>query len=174
MRRQFIARNRRMMLVRFSALILGCLALAACVSDDVAPKPEPSFYIDLARPGAQLDAAAAASMISGYRANNNLPAVTLDPELTRFAAAQGQHAAQGRHPHRHRRGLYAGLQIQGLLVADPGGAGRQEGLSFLSFPRRRGPSTPWACDSISFNCDYCHARLRGHDSKFLDLRLCAD
>src|SRR5450631_802866 len=88
MRRQFIARNRRMMLVRFSALILGCLALAACVSDDVAPKPEPSFYIDLGRPGAQLDAAAAASMISGYRANNNLPAVTLDPELMRLAAAQ--------------------------------------------------------------------------------------
>ena len=36
-------------------------------------------------PGAQLDEAAAASMISGYRANNGLPAVTLDPDLTRMA-----------------------------------------------------------------------------------------
>jgi uncharacterized protein YkwD len=77
-----------MTLVRFSALILGCFALVACAGGDTAPKPEPSFYIDLARPGAQLDAAAAASMISGYRANNNLPAVTLDPELMRLAAAQ--------------------------------------------------------------------------------------
>ena len=32
----------------------------------------------------------AASMISGYRANNNLPAVTLDPELMRLAAAQAE------------------------------------------------------------------------------------
>ena len=52
------------------------------------PKAEPSFYRNLAQPGAQLDAAAAASMISGYRANNGLPAVTLDPELTRLAEAQ--------------------------------------------------------------------------------------
>jgi uncharacterized protein YkwD len=52
------------------------------------PKQEPSFYRSLAQPGAQLDEAAAASMISGYRANNDLPAVTLDPELTRLAQAQ--------------------------------------------------------------------------------------
>jgi uncharacterized protein YkwD len=79
-----------MMLLRFSALILGCFALVACAGNDAAPKPEPSFYTDLARPGAQLDAAAAASMISGYRSNNNLPAVTLDPELMRLAAAQAE------------------------------------------------------------------------------------
>ena len=79
-----------MTLVRFSALILGCFALVACAGNDAAPKPEPSFYIDLARPGAQLDAAAAASMISGYRANNNLPSVTLDPELMRLAQAQAE------------------------------------------------------------------------------------
>jgi uncharacterized protein YkwD len=79
-----------MMLVRFSVLILGGFALGACAGGDTAPRPEPSFYIDLARPGAQLDAAAAASMISGYRANNNLTAVTLDPELMRLAAAQAE------------------------------------------------------------------------------------
>jgi uncharacterized protein YkwD len=77
-----------MMPVRFSALILGCFALTACAANDTTPKSEPSFYRDLAQPGAQLDSAAAVSMISGYRANNNLPAVTLDPELTRLAQAQ--------------------------------------------------------------------------------------
>jgi uncharacterized protein YkwD len=70
------------------ALMAALLALAACAGSDTVPKSEPSFYRDLAQPGAQLDAAAAASMISGYRANNNLPAVTLDPELTRLAQAQ--------------------------------------------------------------------------------------
>jgi uncharacterized protein YkwD len=74
--------------VRLSALIVALFALAACAGSDAVPKAEPSFYRDLAAPGAQLDAVAAASMISGYRANNNLPAVTLDLELTRMAQAQ--------------------------------------------------------------------------------------
>ena len=68
-------------------LILAGFALAGCLAENV-PTSEPSFYRNLAQPGAQLDAAAAASMISGYRANNGLPAVTLDPELTRLAQAQ--------------------------------------------------------------------------------------
>ena len=66
-------------------LALG--ALAGCAVD-YASKAEPSFYRNLAQPGAQIDAAAAASMISGYRSNNGLPAVTFDPELTRLAEAQ--------------------------------------------------------------------------------------
>jgi uncharacterized protein YkwD len=77
-----------MMPVRFSALMMALLALAACAGTEKVPKAEPSFYLDLAQPGAELDGAAAASMISGYRANNNLPPVTLDPELTRLAQAQ--------------------------------------------------------------------------------------
>jgi uncharacterized protein YkwD len=77
--------------VLIGALILGCVALAGCAGgDNVVPKSEPSFYRDLAQPGAQLDAAAAASIISGYRSNNGLPAVALDPELTRLAAAQAE------------------------------------------------------------------------------------
>ena len=67
--------------------MMALLALAGCGTNEV-PKEEPSFYRNLAQPGAQLDATAAASMISGYRTNNGLAAVTLDPELTRLAEAQ--------------------------------------------------------------------------------------
>ena len=74
-------------MLRALVVILALVALCGCAADFV-PKAEPSFYRDLAQPGAQLDAAAAASMISGYRTNNGLPAVTLDPELTRLAEAQ--------------------------------------------------------------------------------------
>ena len=74
-------------MLRALVVILALVALSGCTADTV-PKAEPSFYRNLAQPGAQLDAAAAASMISGYRSNNGLPAVTLDPELTRLAEAQ--------------------------------------------------------------------------------------
>jgi uncharacterized protein YkwD len=80
--------------VRLALPILALFALAACAGDCVVAKNEPSFYRNLAQPGAELDAAAAASMISGYRANNGLGAVTLDPELTRLAAAQAATMAQ--------------------------------------------------------------------------------
>jgi uncharacterized protein YkwD len=66
---------------------LALLALAGCAVNEP-PKGEPSIYRDLARPGAELDAAAAASMISGYRANHGLPPVALDPTLMRLAQAQ--------------------------------------------------------------------------------------
>jgi uncharacterized protein YkwD len=82
-----------MMLLRSGALLLATLALAGCGStapDTFVPKAEPTMYRSMAQPGQQLDEAAAASMISGYRANNNLPAVTLDPELTRLAQAQAE------------------------------------------------------------------------------------
>src|SRR5258708_10349652 len=39
---------------------------------------------------AGLDSAAAASMLSGYRANNGLAAVTIDPELMKLADAQAR------------------------------------------------------------------------------------
>ena len=64
-------------------------ALGSCASDYVPPK-DPSFYANLAQPGAQLDAAAAASMISGYRSNNGLTAVALDPALMKLAQAQAE------------------------------------------------------------------------------------
>jgi len=74
-------------MLRLFVALLALSALAGCAAEYV-PKAEPSFYRNLAQPGAQLDAAAAASMISGYRTNNGLGAVTLDPELTRLAEAQ--------------------------------------------------------------------------------------
>lgn len=61
------------------------LAASGCAGE--APPPssgQPSFYRNLAE-GGQLDPAAAASMISGYRSNNGLGAVTLDPVLMKFA-----------------------------------------------------------------------------------------
>jgi uncharacterized protein YkwD len=70
-------------LCALSAGLLGCAA-------ENKPSGTPSFYRSMAEDGAQLDAAAAASMISGYRANNALGAVTLDPELMRLAQSQAQ------------------------------------------------------------------------------------
>jgi len=84
-----------MRLVRLLLPALALMTLGACaVSDNYQPKGEPSFYRNLAQPGAELDAAAAASMITGYRANNGLPAVALDPELMRLAQAQADTMAK--------------------------------------------------------------------------------
>jgi uncharacterized protein YkwD len=79
--------------------LLTAAGLAGC-TDNAPPSGQPSFYIDLAQPAAVLDAAAAQSMISGYRGNNGLGPVTLDPELMRLAAEQAQvMAAKGKLDH---------------------------------------------------------------------------
>ena len=65
------------------------LCLAACAGD-VAPPEQPTFYRSMASPVAELDAATAASMISGYRQNNGLGAVTLDPTLMQMAQTQAR------------------------------------------------------------------------------------
>jgi uncharacterized protein YkwD len=75
--------------IRLLLAVLGITVLGGC-ADTYMPKSEPSFYRNLAQPGAELDAATAASMISGYRANNGLPAVELDPQLMRLARAQAE------------------------------------------------------------------------------------
>src|SRR5215813_8053380 len=77
-------------------LVLATLALAGLggCADTSVPKGEPSFYRNLTQAGAELDAAAAASMISGYRSNNGLPAVTIDPELMRLAQTQADTMAK--------------------------------------------------------------------------------
>jgi uncharacterized protein YkwD len=72
---------------RLLALGLAAASLGGCLVADKDPPAagQPSFYHTMAQAGAQLDAAAAASMISGYRHNNGLGPVTLDPELMLLA-----------------------------------------------------------------------------------------
>jgi uncharacterized protein YkwD len=82
-------------MIRPSAVLLFCgaamsIAMLASCADNAPPTGEPTFYQNLARPDAPVDAAAAASMISGYRSNNGLPAVTVDPGLMRMASEQAQ------------------------------------------------------------------------------------
>jgi uncharacterized protein YkwD len=73
----------------FGGALSGVAALSGC-ADNGPPAGQPSFYIDLATTDAALDANAAQSMISGYRTNNGLNGVTLDPELMRLAAEQAR------------------------------------------------------------------------------------
>ena len=80
-------------LVRTGAGLIAAAALAllcACSSERELPTGEPSFYRSMATSDAQVDAATAASMISGYRTNNGLTAVTVDPALMKMAEAQAQ------------------------------------------------------------------------------------
>lgn len=70
-----------------AGLILA-LALAGCATE---PLPsQPTFYQSLANPGARVDAEAAASMISGYRRNNGLGDVAVDPKLMAMAEQQAR------------------------------------------------------------------------------------
>jgi len=73
-----------------AALATMLALLGACAGDRDPAAGEPAFYRSMADAGAQLDAATAASMISGYRANNGLTSVSVDPELMKLAEAQAQ------------------------------------------------------------------------------------
>src|SRR5947207_13299003 len=73
-----------------TALVL--LGFSGCASDAPLPTGQPSFYKNIAE-GGQLDPAAAQSMISGYRANNGLAAVTIDADLMELAAGPSRNMA---------------------------------------------------------------------------------
>ncbi len=83
-RRSHVARAARL-LVAFAPVLL-----AACASDRDPPPGDPTFYRSMASAGAQIDAATAASMISGYRRNNGLTEVAIDPALMKLAEAQAR------------------------------------------------------------------------------------
>src|SRR5262249_25657095 len=71
--------------------LVGTGLIAACAADSNPPAMEdPTFYRKLTTAGAEVDAVAAASMISGYRSNNGLSAVTVDPQLMKLAEAQAR------------------------------------------------------------------------------------
>ena len=73
--------------------LLGVAALVGCTADRDPPAGEPSFYQSLAHTDAQVDANAAQSMISGYRSNNGLGPVIIDPELMQLASEQARSMA---------------------------------------------------------------------------------
>jgi uncharacterized protein YkwD len=79
---------------RLSAAALGCvislaaMALAGCAGGDNPLADLPSFNQSLATADAKLDVKAARSMISGYRKNNGLGPVSIDPELMKLAEEQ--------------------------------------------------------------------------------------
>ncbi|MBV9262543.1 MAG: CAP domain-containing protein [Pseudolabrys sp.] len=101
-------------MVRICVALSVALLLAGCAADNYIPKEQPSFYRNLAQPGAQLDATAAASMISGYRANNGLDAVSLDPELMRLAEEQAKSmAAKNELDHDVKKPFIARLKASG-------------------------------------------------------------
>jgi uncharacterized protein YkwD len=66
------------------AAALALLGVSGCATEAPVPASEPTFYRNLAQ-GGQLDPAAAQSMISGYRGNNGLGALTIDPDLMKLA-----------------------------------------------------------------------------------------
>jgi uncharacterized protein YkwD len=81
---------------RFAVFVT--LLLAGCAAE--APVETPAMYVNMADPGAHLDPAAAAAMISQYRQNNGLGTVTVDPDLMKLAEAQsGAMAAQNKLDH---------------------------------------------------------------------------
>src|SRR5580692_5301274 len=91
-----------------AALLVGC-------AFNGPPPGQPSFYIDLASADATLDANAAQSMISGYRGNNGLGAVTIDPELMKLAADQARTmAARDKLDHDVGRPFQARIQSSGF------------------------------------------------------------
>ena len=93
---------------------LALALLAACAGDRDPPAGEPSFYRSLAMGGTELDAAAAASMISGYRNNNGLSPVVIDAELMRLAESQARAmAARDKLDHNVARSFNDRLRAQG-------------------------------------------------------------
>jgi uncharacterized protein YkwD len=97
------------------AALLSVAALAGCADNPPPSSGEPSFYHDLAHTDAVLDDKAAQSMISGYRTNNGLGPVIIDPELTKLAADQARAmAARDKLDHSVSRPFQERIQSSGF------------------------------------------------------------
>lgn len=70
-------------------MVLAASALAGCAGYSL-PAGLPGLSQSLATEDAKLDAKAAQSMISGYRHNNGLGPVSIDPQLMKLAQEQAQ------------------------------------------------------------------------------------
>ncbi len=75
-------------MIRVAGAILALTMLSGCGGGGDTSTEQPAFYISMANASAKLDPNVAASMISGYRQNNGLGAVQVDPLLMKAAEAQ--------------------------------------------------------------------------------------
>jgi uncharacterized protein YkwD len=102
-------------ILRAAAFALMAACLAACAGDRDPPGlGDPSISRSMAASGAQVDAATAASMISGYRKNNGLGAVSINPTLMRLAREQALAMAQrNRLDHDVGRGFSERIRTSG-------------------------------------------------------------
>jgi uncharacterized protein YkwD len=114
-------------LVGFCALVaLGAATLSGCITESV--PEQPTFYASLATAGAEVDAATAASMISGYRHNNGVGTVEVDPDLMRMAMDQARvMAAKDKIDHSAGREFKSRLASSGFI---PGGAVENVGAGY--------------------------------------------
>ena len=107
--------------------ILALPLLAGCAADRDPPPAQPSFYNSMAAAGAHIDASTAAAMISGYRRNNGLSEVSVDPALMALAEAQARAmAAQDKMDHNVIRSFPERLRASGYdakLAVENIGAG---------------------------------------------------
>jgi uncharacterized protein YkwD len=98
--------------------VCALVVLTACSTDQDPPSTsDPTFYRTMASANAKVDAAMAARMISGYRTNNGLSVVTVDPKLMRLAEAQAQAmAARDKPDHGVIRGFTERLRSSGYVA----------------------------------------------------------
>lgn len=85
--------------VTCSALLAGALAvfgIGGCTEPQ--RSSQPAFYRDLGSPSAEVDAAEARAMISAYRMNAGLGALTLDPALMEAARQEASAMARADKP----------------------------------------------------------------------------
>ncbi len=97
--------------------MMGVLALGGCMMDQKSTE-QPAFYVSMASADARLDPVVAASMISGYRQNNGLGGLVIDPDLMKAAEAQSQAmAARNKLDHNVAGALDKRIKASGFNAA---------------------------------------------------------